>query len=611
MCGIYGMVSFKNREYTDEQIRLNLDIIRHRGPDDDGVFHDNRVALGFVRLKIIDLNPTGHQPMFDDTRRYVIIYNGEIYNYIELRDELRKKGYTFSSASDTEVLLKSYLEWGEECMHKFNGMFAFAIYDTQTGKLFCARDRFGVKPFYYYRDSSSFVFCSEIPPILHTVGKKPEVLEQSIYDYLVFNRTDHTQETFFKSVFKLDHGHCVTIDGEDVTIRRWYVLKDHIGNPFTRPEELLETLTDSVRLRLRSDVPVGVSLSGGIDSSSITSIMYHSLGLTEFNTFSAVYGDGQSGDESSFIAEYNPILKNMHFISPDADSLLRDIPAFVKAHGEPVPSTGPYGQYKVMELAAGHVTVTLDGQGADEQLAGYHYFYGFYFKDLLRQLRFLRLMSEISSYTKAHKSLYGLKSFMYFLLPSAMRSSIRVRERGYVNGAFAEKFSGSNVIADELYGADSLPEALFNHFEYKLEHLLKWDDRNSMHFSLESRVPFMDYRLVERSLATNGDMIINKGYTKNILRDAMKGLLPESIRMRKDKIGFGSPVDDWFRDTKFRNFITDLLNDNRTKNRGYIDTAACLNLYNKHLLGEVNISKDIWKWINLEIWHRIYIDKQQ
>ncbi len=609
MCGIYGVISFEKREFTEQQIQSNLDLIRHRGPDDDGVFFDNRAALGFVRLKIIDLAPTGHQPMFDDTGRYVIIYNGEVYNYIELRDELKKKGYSFKSASDTEVLLKAYLEWGEDCMHRFNGMFAFVIYDTQTGNMFAARDRFGVKPFYYAHTSDSFVFCSEIPPVLNTIGTGYEASEQNIYDYLVFNRTDHADTTFFKSVKKLDHGHCVSIKGRDVAIRRWYVLKDHIGNPFNTPAELLETLTDSVRLRLRSDVPLGVSLSGGIDSSSITSIMYHALGTKDFNTFSAVYGSGLAGDESNFINEYKPLLKNMHFISPDADTLLRDIPAFVKAHGEPVPSTGPYGQYKVMELAANYVTVTLDGQGADEQLAGYHYFYGFYFKDLLKKMRLLRLISEISHYTKEHNSLYGLKTFLYFLLPSSMRSSIRVKERGYVNTGFSQKFAGNNLIADELYGAGSLPEALFNHFEYKLEHLLKWDDRNSMHFSLESRVPFMDYRLVQRTLATNGDKIINKGYTKALLRDAMKDLLPESIRMRKDKIGFGSPVDDWLRDKKFQKFITDLLADSKTKNRGYIDTDISLKLYQRHLNGELNISKDIWKWINLEMWHRIYIDK--
>lgn len=625
MCGICGIINFDHTPPSEINIKSMMKFMKHRGPDDDGLFINENIGLGFVRLSILDLSPKGHQPMFDESGRFVIIHNGEVYNYIELRDELKKAGFIFRSDTDTEVILKSYIHWGESCLEKFNGMWAFAIFDREEKVLFISRDRYGIKPFYYYLDNNQFIFASEIPPILAVLNKKSSPNYQVIFDYLVFNRTDQTEETFFKDVKKLQHGHCLKITsneigmfGKDgwsnltpnVLLKKWYDLRKKVYavEGFKSVEEFRYTFCSAVGLRLRSDVPVGVCLSGGLDSSSIVSILLKDYKKYDINTFSAIYNKGQFGDESEYIEEFTPFLKNMYFTSPSAETLLNDLNMFVRAHGEPIPSTSPYAQFKVMELAKEHVVVTLDGQGADEELAGYHYFYGLFFKDLLLSARIFKLFREITDYLKIHRSLYGLKTFLYFLLPKDVRTRLRVTEKGYLTNDFANEFSSNNTIAGTIYGSNSLKDALLDHFEYKLEHLLKWEDRNSMWFSLESRVPFLDYRLVENLLAMDGKSKIRNGMTKAILRDALKGILPEKIRTRKDKIGFGTPQDEWFRTEKFQKIIFDLLNSSSMKKREIIDTDEAQKIYKQHLQRKINASKEIWKWIHLELWFREFID---
>lgn len=606
MCGISGIINFNNKPVEELLIRKMMQVMKHRGPDDDGVFIDNNVGFGFVRLSILDLSLSGHQPMFDETGRFMIIHNGEVYNYIELRSELRKKGYHFKSNTDSEVILKSYIEWGEDCLHKFNGMWSFVIYDKRTKEIFISRDRYGIKPFYYYSDKNKFIFASEIPSILKILERKPNPNYQALFDYLVFNRTDQTEMTFFEGIKKLQHGRLIKIRNSKFEIQKWYDLKKKVKNtvPFKSPEEYRNTFSSAVDLRLRSDVPVGVCLSGGLDSSSIVSTLLKDFNKKDLKTFSAIYEKGSPGDESEYIKEYSSSLTNMFYTNPSAESLYADMNDFVTAHGEPVPSTSPYAQFKVMELAKNNVVVTLDGQGADEQLAGYHYFYGFYFKELLNTFRWLRLLSEAFHYINIHKSLYGLKTFLYFLLPKKIKSKARVAEKGYLNTEFVHNYSSDNQVTGNIYSSDSLNDALFNHFEYKLEHLLKWEDRNSMWFSLESRVPFLDHRLVEKTLAINPDMIINKGITKYILREAMKGTLPEKIHARKDKIGFETPAADWFRTSHFQNFIHENIFKSEFLNNNLIINKKIVYYYKQHLNNKTDINREIWKWINLDLWHK-------
>jgi len=294
----------------------------------------------------------------------------------------------------------------------------------------------------------------------------------------------------------------------------------------------------------------------------------------------------------------------MFFTTPDAVSLSQDLKNFVRIHAEPVPATGVYAQYKVMELARGNVVVTLDGQGADEMLAGYHYFFGFFFKDLLRRFRLGRLSWEMFYYLVNHRSIYGFKSFGYLLMPESIRRRIMVDTHGYLSDSYTREYRERRSEAENLYDPDNMPDALFSHFEYKLEHLLKWEDRNSMFFSLEARVPFLDHNLVERCLASEGLDRINNGMTKAVLREGMKGLVPEKIRLRKDKLGFGTPQDEWLREPFFRDLVRDVLGrESRIGNR-YVNTEKAAAVYEEHLSGRANNSKEIWKMINLELWMR-------
>lgn len=608
MCGICGIVSLNNSVVKDNSILAMMQTMKHRGPNDDGLFLEENVGLGFVRLSIIDLSVDGHQPMFSSDGRYVLVFNGEIYNYIEIKEELEKKGCRFKTKTDSEVLLQSFIFWGEDCLHRFNGMWAFVIYDRLEKRIFASRDRFGVKPFYYAIEDNKFIFGSEIPVVLAALNMKPQANEQAIFDYLVFNRTDQTEETFFKEVKKLQHGSKITIQNSEFKVHKWYSLSENLKNPFSSPEEYREMFNSAVALRLRSDVPVGVCLSGGIDSSSIVSVLLKDFNRSDLNTFSAVYSDGQTGDEKKFILEYRDTLKNMFFINPDAKTLLNDLDYFVKAHAEPIPSTSPYAQYKVMELAKRHVVVTLDGQGADEQLAGYHYFFGSFFKDLLFNAKLGLLSREIASYLKNHHSIFGLKTFAYFVLPEKFRTQNRLSNKGYLNGEFINKYKNSTNISRDLYDSKTLQDSLLNHFEYKLEHLLKWEDRNSMFHSIEARTPFLDYRLVERTLSLDSTSVIKRGVTKHILRESMVGTLPEKIRLRQDKIGFGTPQDAWFRDPEFQKLIISTIKSDSFNSRNLILPEKALKIYETHLAGNGNYSREIWKWIHLELWFKQFID---
>ncbi len=606
MCGITGIINFNQRAVNESEIKLMMQKMKHRGPDDEGLYIDGNIGLGFVRLSILDLSPAGHQPMISKDGRYVIIFNGEVYNYIEIRNELKSK-YQFVTGTDTEVVLTAYQEWGKDCLNKFNGMFAFVIYDTKSRELFGARDRYGIKPFYYYLDNEHFIFASEIKSILPLVHR--EANDKMIYDYLLYNRTDHTEQTFFKNIHKLQHGSYFVLKNNDFSVEKWYNLSEKIGEEKSlTPQEYRELFKDSLKLRLRADVPVGVSLSGGIDSSSIVASLIKDFGLSELNTFSAVYGKDEPTDESEFIDTFKGLVKNMHYTYPDANTFYNDFERFIEAHNEPVPDIGPYAQFKVMELASEFVTVTLDGQGADEQLAGYHYFFGSYYRELLSQLKFGRFLVENIQYFKKHKSVNALKFMTYYILPSTIQSKVNSTVFPSVNKYFIKKNRLDSDINNLLYNPKTLNESLFQHFESKLEHLLRWEDLNAMHFSIESRVPFLDYRLVEATLNTPPEQKIFKGETKHILRQAVKDILPGKITQRKDKKGFSNPRDKWFRTYEFKKYVTELINSDAFASRGYFDASMASKQYQKHIEKGLDASKEIWKWINLEVWFRRFID---
>ena len=333
MCGICGIINFSTIPVQKLSLETMMKRMKHRGPDDEGIFIDKNLGLGFVRLSIIDLSENGHQPMIDDSERYVIVHNGEVYNYNELKSELVKKGYRFKSNTDSEVILNSYIEWGPACQEKFNGMWAFTIYDKKTNEIFISRDRYGIKPFYYFLNKDKFIFASEIPPILKILKKKPDPNLQAVFDYMAFNRTDQNEDTFFSGIKKLEPGCSISIKDNKLKIHEWYDLRSNIKEPFANALDFREVFKSAVGLRLQSDVPLGVCLSGGLDSSSITSTLLKDFSLSDLKTFSAIYEKNQNCDESEYIYEYKDVLKNMHFTTPSAETLINDLSDFLKAHG--------------------------------------------------------------------------------------------------------------------------------------------------------------------------------------------------------------------------------------------------------------------------------------
>jgi asparagine synthase (glutamine-hydrolysing) len=527
MCGICGIINFNAKAVASSSIERMMVAMKHRGPDDEGWYLDENHGFGHVRLSIIDLSKAGHQPMFSDDKRFMIVYNGEIYNYIELRKELEYK-YKFRTNTDTEVIINAFREWGQDCLNHFNGMFAFAFYDIIKKQIFIARDRFGIKPLYYFQNHETFVFASDIPPIL-TYIKDIQPDDQSIYDYLVFNRTNHNDKTFFKGIKRLMHGCKIQIQGTSLKLINWYCLKDNLKASFTSVEEFREAFNKSITLQLRSDVPVGTCLSGGLDSSSIVSCISKFHNQPEMNTFSAIYGKDQKGDESEFISEYNGIVKKMHFVRPTAESLGNDLNEFVDSLVEPLPGTSEYAEFKVMQIAKEHVTVLLNGQGADEQMAGYLYFAGYYYRELFRKLKFYRLLKEMYLDKRNHKKWEGPLSFIFFSLPPFVKDKFGKAASSFLNKEFSQRHSISDEIVSILYSSKTLSQSFIDHFEHKFEHHLSWADRSGMYFSLETRFPFLDHNLVERLLSTPSVLVIKDGWNKYILRESMKGILPDKI----------------------------------------------------------------------------------
>ncbi|MCK4763589.1 MAG: asparagine synthase (glutamine-hydrolyzing) [Candidatus Aminicenantes bacterium] len=609
MCGICGIINFNGAAVREPELQAMMQRIKHRGPDDQGIFISagRDTGFGHVRLSIIDLSAAGHQPMISDDDRFVIVYNGEIYNYIELRRELRDK-YLFKTQTDTEVLLNAYREWGKDCLHRFNGMFAFVIFDKKTKEIFVARDRFGIKPFYYHLDKDRFIFASEIRALLPFL-KERQPHNRAIYEYLIYNRTDQGDYTFFENIKKLPHGCCAAVEKGELKIEKWYDLPRQVKEPFAAAEEFYEALTRSVKLRLRSDVPVGVCFSGGLDSSSIVSILIKECRRRDVNTFSAVYEKGDAADESEFIDEYRDQLDNMHFTLPTAESFLSELDPFIRCHPEPVPALGPYAQFKVMQSARRHVTVTLDGQGADEQLAGYHYFFGAHFKGLLRKLKILGLAGELLAYMRIHKSFLALKYLGFYLSPSFLKEKLGSASSRCMDPGFYRRGRSFTRLGKDLFSPRSLNESLLQHFEYKLEHLLKWEDLNSMWHSLESRVPFLDHHIVERTLTLPAGELIDRGVTKGILRRAMRGVLPEKIRTRQDKVGFATPWEKWFKTPGLKDMVNDILTSASFRQRGIFDPEKCLKGFEDFCAGKIHMPKETWKWINLELWFRAFIDE--
>lgn len=652
MCGIFGVLNFDEVNVDLSSLQKAVNIIRHRGPDDEGyalfntyrLLGDDRygdtsvlkkgrhiltesdqiynLSLAFRRLSILDLSVNGHQPFYNKEKNVCIVFNGEVYNYIEIREVLISKGYTFHTGTDTEVILNSYIEWGEDCLQHFNGMWGLAIYDMRKNVLFCARDRFGVKPFYYYKDDQLFVFASELKAVLEYLkcykNFNRRVNNEILFDYFVNNFTDHTENTFIENIKNLSPSSFVRIQSKDFSIRKYFNIEvnpefgKYDDNKFEKlKENFRELIFDSVKLRLRSDVAVGTCLSGGLDSSTVVSIINRLLISDEKmdksqigdrqKTFSAVYDD-KSIDERNFIEQIVKVTNcSSFYVFPDKADFGNDVDDFIFQLDEPIGGTSPYAQYNVMRLARqNNVTVLLDGQGADESLGGYEVYFGFLYMNLYRKGNYLQLMSELTkNFRKGMEiSMRGLKYYI-----NIRNKNENAPTTKYFNPGFLKNYSSKSIL--EYRTTDNLNKKLYEDLsQYILPSLLRFEDRNSMKFSIESRTPFLDYRIIKMLFETEGVYKIFNGWSKWILRNAADSFVPKNVVWRRDKKGFPTPERAWMR--RLEKDFRETIEHNKKDLENYFFTRSVINDYSD-IVSNVNIkSHFLWKIYNFAKWKEMY-----
>ena len=594
MCGIFGMIVPKGKQPDPYLVEKCTDRLIHRGPDDHGYFYKNQVALASRRLAVLDLSASGHQPM--TYRNNTIVYNGEIYNYLELKKTLAVKGYIFETGTDTEVVLAAYHFWGKACVDHFNGMWAFVIYDQVANILFCSRDRFGIKPFYYTRIDSDFCFASEIKAFRSNPNFKIELNESIAHDFLTKGLQHHTNATFYKNVFQLEAGHHLIYSLKESTyeVKKYYFLDQITPLPslsFTEAsEKFRHLLDDSIRLHMRSDVRVGTALSGGLDSSTVLGLQYLQLIKQGEPDLEAInYDPGvERYDEQRYIHD---LLKKypvkLRTTKKSFSELFKTLDQVIRIQDEPILSGSLLAQYDVFKLAKENgIKVMLDGQGADELLAGYGTYYSYFFKYILSN-KTCQLPAELFGFLRYHsipidkiKKRFG-KSTSY---------------HSFLNLESNKEQSTRNFNNFQDYSIDMIQSSI-------LPALLHFEDRNSMAHSVEARVPFLDYRLVDFCMRLPPEYKITKGVRKSLLRDSMKEMLPKSILSRCDKLGFVSPQEEWINEYKeeFEKVIVLII-------RNYPA------IFNEKL---VNFSKDIlknekqkhypllWRVMNLGRWMKL------
>ena len=569
MCGIAGIISKDSAQITIQSLKRMTDSINHRGPDGEGhwIAANGQVGIGHRRLSIIDLSHEADQPMHY-LGRYSIVFNGEIYNYIELREILLKQGYSFKTQSDTEVLMALYDRHKEDCLKYLDGMFSFVLYDAQENSIFCARDRFGEKPFFYsYEKGKHFLFGSEMK-CLWAAGLPKEVNNKMLFNYLSYGFLDNPtdlSETFYTNCTRLQHAHFLQLklDTFEINIEKYYDIDWKQRNASMSEKEANETFSElfytSVKRRLRSDVPVGSSLSGGLDSSLVVCVIDELIKGTnqQQKTFSAVF-PGFKKDERQYM-DYvlSKINAEAHFVTPSDDEMIRDIDTLAYHQEEPFGSASIYVQYRVMQMAKeNNVTVLLDGQGADEILAGYHSYYPHYFNELKRQHSAF-YKKEMQAYHDMHgrsdinpSVISGWKNRIKNNIPidtAFLRKTFEKYQHitspflndDFFNAYFKQSFSTT-------YHFESLNESLYHSAYCKgLQELLRYADRNSMAHSREVRLPFLSHELVDFLFTLPSNFKIKEGWTKWIMRSTFDHLLPTEIAWRKDKIGYEPPQKSW------------------------------------------------------------------
>ncbi|WLI88546.1 asparagine synthase (glutamine-hydrolyzing) [Massilia sp. R2A-15] len=549
MCGISGIIHKSGTPVAHVDIELMNDLAAHRGPDGHGLFFDKSLALGHRRLAILDVSEAGHQPMLYGDR-YVLTFNGEIYNYLELREQLSQDGFEFASKTDTEVILAAYDKWGADCVSRFNGIWAFALYDKQKAEIFCSRDRFGVKPFYYADTPEKFVFGSEIKQVLSGGNVPPVANMIAVRDFLVEGYHDHTCETFFQGVHSLPAGHNLVYS---VTSNRfeqtcYYSLDARAGlsdlGEHAATSLFFSDLKRAVDYQLRSDVKVGVSLSGGLDSSTLAGLSARIYNTGPLGKMQAIHAKSSENhmDESAYAREVAARADiELSVIEPTAQEFIEAIDEVVYLQEEPFTSPSIFMQYFLFQKAKRiGCKVMLDGQGCDEILLGYERYYSAH----LHSMPALQAAREIFSIENNSRLTFRaiVANFAYFSV-SRIRIWSLQRKFRFLKKQYTEKFPN---IAKATKGSRNIRAMQKMEIEsFQLPHLLRYVDRNSMRHSIEARVPFLDHDLVETCYGISNKLKIKDGWTKHILRVAMQGLVAPNILWRKNKFGFEAPDASW------------------------------------------------------------------
>ena len=607
MCGIAGFFETNlTSSEKKETIEKMLHAIIHRGSDHSGYTTIDNVYLGHNRLSIIDLSTDSNQPFV--YKHLHLIFNGELYNYIEIREELISLGYTFETNSDTEVLIKSFDAFGEKCIEKFMGMWAIVIYNSETKSIFCSRDRFGIKPFYYIHNDTGFYFASEIKALKQIPGFDAVVNLNHIQRYLDLGIVVYKDETFYSQIKSLPAAHALTLNDNSLKINKYWNLnkqQESSSNFENAKTNFLSLFKRSVDQHLRSDVKLGACLSGGIDSSSLVSTIskFHNFPLDTYN----VYYDGKNEtDERFWVNDVVKTYSNItpHFITPTDNDIQKSLKKIIYHQDGPIPSSGIMSQYFLFENAKkDNIKVIIDGQGADEYLAGYFNFYPYFFSYLLKKFRFKSYLSEVGLYSKAQDLKFTKQIQLHF-------SSLKNCFISYQTSKKLELKTKKSILKNNKaidFNFDYSNEKRSNSDEIFIQHLnllilpnlLHYEDRNSMAFTIESRLPFLDHRLVEYAYSLPFDFKIKDGLTKYILRESLKSITPDSVLKRTDKKGFTTPGEvKWLRGP-----LKDLLSK---ENLIYLNEICDISEFNKLIdsfqLGNNKHSSLIWRITMLNEW---------
>ena len=635
MCGIAGIYNLKGVEVA-EVVALSQ-TLKHRGPDDEGFLLSNKehfencsgndtiaelktlkhlsevnftpsLALVHRRLSIIDVSALGHQPLLTPDQRYTIVFNGEVYNFKEIRQELQQKGHSFKSDSDTEVVLTAFAAWGATCVNRFVGMWAFVVFDKQENTLTLSRDRFGIKPLYYFKNQTYFAFASEIKALLKLKDVDKSISNKNLGSYLAFGTTANPYQNLFENIVDVEPGcnYQYNLNTNELTKTNYFSIDDTLpvntNSIETNTQKFEELFNDAIALHLRSDVEIGSCLSGGLDSSAIVYSASKQLNRVPLKTFTAAY-QNKTIDESDYAKLVANDLTNVTdiYTYPDAKTMIADMDNLIYAQDLPIGSTSIFAQWEVMKCAGdNNIKVLLDGQGADEILGGYYNFAGIHLIELLKKFQFNRFIKEYhqlkKNFTPQIKN--AVLRAAYYYLPERFQQQLRAKERLSYHFIEDKKIKELDLTVPKR-GGKTFNEHVNLSVKFGMYELLRYEDRNSMAFSIESRVPFLDHRLVEfiRTLPT--DQKIYNGWTKYVLRKMLNDKVNDKVVWRKDKKGFVTPQQDW-KNELITTLTAELKESNLPSlmNRNYVLQLCEKDLTNSTHLSEFWRAYSVIKWYN-------------